>query len=1315
MTIHPFGQGSPLTRFGNNQSPDGFPSSASHRATAHRFWHALAGLLVTLIGPAVWPGGMAGLAAQEQLTLSRSSPASLRIVWGGGNPQTWQGWIRVSSGSIRLQAVLGMESDAGATLLADGDRLDIRSLRPTEFGGADLILSAPGSATLEMELQSTESAESRIRQSIPLARVLDRTRGPGLRIPLDDSGNVLDVRPKPENDLPVTIKRPHLVFSPGETFAFTLDSVPVPFSAGTVPRLNVRITPARADTTTSEQSLAAPVGDDQRLAALDVAIEVPQDEGAYNLNLALGDSSLGTRLGLGRNRLERTIQIVVVDDQPNRQTGQSEVALWREVQVTGIENNPWIPKIPGWQPWRVATDSKIQHDAGVRTIDRDGRQFTELSPGGWQAIPIRIDQLGKPHIIEVEYVDEGPMALGISVLQPDDSGKTGAFGADSGITVPETSAGGEPVVRRHQFFFWPRHKNPYLLFANRHARQPAVIGSVRVLAGPDHLASASTAGPRHGPTRQFMSFYEQPLFVDNFSVSRFIDPESGYAIDDWQSWLVGARRWVEYLKASGHTGAMLVVMSDGSALYPSALIQPTPRHDNGVLASSCVDPIRKDVVELLMRVFAQAGLQLVPVLDFNAPLPAVEAARAELSPGAAASLVLTNLAAESRLSTFRESGSGSCYNPLNSRVQSAGREIVAELAARYSQHASLGGVGLLLSRKSLPVIPGQSWGVDADTLAEFVGQQDTGELSQISPANLAQEILNGSHRDAWLDWRQKQMAAWYSDLGTTIGGSGKLFLLATDLFETQDAFSALVPSLRRRGDIRNAAARIGLPLAAIADEPHIVFLRPCEIAPEKSLSAKRLNYSLNHSLDGSGSASLPDGGLLFTHRYSWAHFEQLQQSRPFNQPDTHPIMRLQPLIGAEFWARQPLADGLLSGDPRYIVDGGWLTGLGQEQATSSWIETFTRLPDMPFREVEPANGTGSLATVVRQAVSDDHNWFYLVNPTPWELTVTLRLSGNHSLVHALSGEDWLLDDDGTGLNLTLSLRPFEIKAGTTDASVSITGYREQIDATVAARLQEQLDWLISRVSLAEHADPVDILVNPGFEPLAENADGGFGWYYDESSSSAIALQGVSPCAGAASLSMTSNGSPVWIRSGEIPVPETGRMSISVQLRTGDPDRQPPLRISVQGSDGEQLYYRFGSVGETDSESRPIGEDWREFAVHFDDLPPAPNQPVRIGFDLMGAGHVEIDEVRIYDRWLDKQDSNALTQQLQIAGYQLTSGGNIDKCRRILEGYWPRFLQVYFAEPSVVPAESTAAAAANDEPPRASRLQELIPAAVRPRR
>ena len=132
------------------------------------------------------------------------------------------------------------------------------------------------------------------------------------------------------------------------------------------------------------------------------------------------------------------------------------------------------------------------------------------------------------------------------------------------------------------------------------------------------------------------------------------------------------------------------------------------------------------------------------------------------------------------------------------------------------------------------------------------------------------------------------------------------------------------------------------------------------------------------------------------------------------------------------------------------------------------------------------------------------------------------------------------------------------------------------------------------------------------------------------------------------------------------------------IRSDDPDAQPPLRISLLGDDGRHIYYRYGSIV---GQSRKISQEWQEFAVHFDDLPLNQTQgELQIGFDLMAAGHVDIDRVRLFDRWLDGQDSRALTQLLALAGYQLSDKQNVDRCRRILEGYWPRFLEEFFPEP-----------------------------------
>lgn len=118
----------------------------------------------------------------------------------------------------------------------------------------------------------------------------------------------------------------------------------------------------------------------------------------------------------------------------------------------------------------------------------------------------------------------------------------------------------------------------------------------------------------------------------------------------------------------------------------------------------------------------------------------------------------------------------------------------------------------------------------------------------------------------------------------------------------------------------------------------------------------------------------------------------------------------------------------------------------------------------------------------------------------------------------------------------------------------------------------------------------------------------------------------------------------------------------------------PLKVSRGGAG----YYRFGSVGSlsTDQGVNQIETHWKRFAVHFDDLPVGTLANLRVGFDLMGAGQVDIDNVEVFDRWFDENDAKAITQMLASTGPLLSRPESFDSCRRLLEGYWAKFLDEY---------------------------------------
>ena len=1212
----------------------------------------------------------------------------LRIVWGGGAATPWQGSLVMSSGRFEAITTLGFESDSGASLNANGNELKITPVRRADFGGFDIDIVGSQTNELLLTLLAPELGVGIERQVVDLSPLLEPTRqNESLQIPLDDSGNRLDINRAPGDRLPVVISREHMIFEPGEEFEFDLR----PFSGTSDShfRSNLQIEVFGEDPSQAEFEGTFPLNRQGGFFRTEAPIRfpVPEREGVYEVRVTLRDETLVTRLNFNRQKLSRTMQLVVVEQgtiDPLQQL--EEIVLWNEVFNSDETRSVWLDRIPGVPQIRNASSGSATntlHNEGVTSENVEGKNWLRFAPGGWQAIPLQIEELGKPHIIEVEFLDEGPMAVGVSVLQPDAAGQVEPFGIDSGISIRKTLGAAAPVIRRHRIFFWPEHEKPYLLFANRHAEASASIGTIRVLAGPDALAAAMDAEEVLGEKpvsgrRQFVSFYEKPLFAENFAAPKAFDGSTGQSWHDWNTFLTGAKRWTQYLKANGYSAAMVVVAGDGSALYPSRLLQPNPRYDSGVFSPSGTDPMRKDVVEMLLRVFAREGLQLVPVFHFNAPLPALEQQRL-VAGDAANGITLFDLQGDSRIPTLRDASSSvSIYNPLDRRVQTAWSDVMREFMNRYQGHGtSLGGVGFLYSKDALQVLPGQSWGSDPFTLQRF--QQDM-EWAKDEDVDWFARLLNSENRDAWLSWRQTQMSNWMSELQEICQTSGPVYLLGGNLFETQDAFSALAPSLRRSGDMPDALARIGIPVQRIAEDPNLVFLQPGELSPEKSLAENRLNIQLNQTGEVTRLfREFENSGMLFSHRYAWAEFEQLKNRRMFGKVQQQAPMRLQPLTPVGAWNREHLARSIADHDSQFLVEGGWLTGFGQEEHLLPLVEVFTQLPNVRFLDVPFDEATQpQVGVIMRQVIVGDQNWFYAVNPTPWPLTCRMQLSGRNTILESVSGE--FRFEDSAQPEVLMELEPFSLQAGFTQADVNVTGYEVVVPPEVTSNLQDRLNSLLPKVSQAAQAEPVPFLDNPGFEPIGTGPEGPqkFGWSYDNRVQEAISLKQENVLQGKTCLTMVSDGEPTWVRSNKFSVPETGRLSVSVMIRSDDPDAQPPLRISLLGDDGRHIYYRYGSIV---GQSRKISQEWQEFAVHFDDLPLNQTQgELQIGFDLMAAGHVDIDRVRLFDRWLDGQDSRALTQLLALAGYQLSDKQNVDRCRRILEGYWPRFLEEFFPEP-----------------------------------
>jgi hypothetical protein len=115
-------------------------------------------------------------------------------------------------------------------------------------------------------------------------------------------------------------------------------------------------------------------------------------------------------------------------------------------------------------------------------------------------------------------------------------------------------------------------------------------------------------------------YLHKPCFPENFGATEVYDVASRRSLDDWVTFYSGTERLIRYLQRENCNSALIAALADGSTIYPSALLEPTPRYDTGVYSSAGHDPCEK-TSELLYRMFDREGLVLIRNCSFRSARP----------------------------------------------------------------------------------------------------------------------------------------------------------------------------------------------------------------------------------------------------------------------------------------------------------------------------------------------------------------------------------------------------------------------------------------------------------------------------------------------------------------------------------------------------------------------------------------------------------------------------------------------------------------------------------------------------------------------
>ncbi len=1225
----------------------------------------------------------------------------VRLAWVGGTPRSWQGTIRVTSGTISEAISLGLEPDTpGSMQLIDSTTLAIAPRYPRIYDGVDLRVIAPREASLVIELvpDGGEPLPPVQWQIETLAKVFQQAN-------FDDQGVRLVGQRSPGDRLPVSMDRDHLVFAPGEKFEFTVMPRAIDLAPSAGYLLNVALLGARGggELTSQDREFTTDDRSNPQLEGI-FALTLPTDEGVYDVRIALFPKRLGSSLVRGKPICERRVQLALVD--PAQRTSRDQAAWETALELDPAQPRWWekmiriptISRIPGFgqQTYGNGQPGKRSH------LDRT---LVELAPEMWQAYPLAIGDVGRLHLLEVEYPSDLAQSLQISLVEPNAAGHVAPVGLDTGLEVGEPVPGTKGSIKVHRIPFWPQTKSPLALLVNRSSTGSAVFGKIRVQVGPAKLPPAKLPAIA-GPQRMLAVSLDRPFFCENFGAGEALDAPTGHTRKDWLTFYQGASRLVEYLEYSGRNAALIAMAAEGSALYPSPLLEPTPQYDTGIYFASGQDPLRKDVAELLFRLFDRAGLQLIPTIKFASPLPEVEVL-AQQPEGA---LGLFPIGADGQTWMQRHlghRGAGVRYNPLDPRVQQAMRRVVAEIAERYGHHPSFGGVAVQLGPDAYTLLPDETYSLDDATIARFSEETQT-----VVPGDGPQRYLQRARalsreaRSAWLDWRAGRLARLYqgmeADIARTHAGA-RLYLHTGELFHSRNLMLASRPTLPQPKAAQGALLQVGLDPQRLVGQGTMVIPRPQRQIPS-FLPGQELNAHLKAWSELDDVLAAGARSVLLTHEPAPLRLTSFDEASPFGADKTHTWF-VPPLVPAAAASRQRLVHSLATLDALMTIEAGWLLPLGQDDPLRGVVAVYRRLPAEPFQTAElRGKEDQTQPVVVRWLARDGKTFFYAVNDSPWPVTLEIEFESAeiYRLISFHPDKPGTLARQASRGNWTVKLDPFDVVGGElTSDRVKINTWRVTLPPEAETHLRQQVQEARQRAAALRQPQPAGALANSSFE-LVQPAGGIPGWTNAVAVGAVVEIDASQARTGAASLHLASravgNQPPpvVWVRSEFFQPSATGRLCLLAWLKVADPKQQPKLRLAIEGKLDGRTFYRRDNVGAAEEGTRPLplGTEWAAYRFPLNSLPMEGLSELRVGFDLMGEGEVWIDDVQVYDLWFEDAEQRELLKMIANADFQLTSGQVAD-AQRFVESYWPQFLRAHVP---LLPPDAPAASGELFTPP-----------------
>ena len=502
-------------------------------------------------------------------------------------------------------------------------------------------------------------------------------------------------------------------------------------------------------------------------------------------------------------------------------------------------------------------------------------------------------------------------------------------------------------------------------------------------------------------------------------------------------------------------------------------------------------------------------------------------------------------------------------------------------------------------------------------------------------------------------------------------------------------------------------------------------MRPERIAPEQSLGNRAADLEIGQmdDIDRCFQAVSAPGSLFF-HPPREVHIESFDRKNPFKPSRTWLLSEPSP---SGWQNRQRFVHSLATLDAQVIVDGGNVLPMGQEAAIRNVVAAYRAIPAVRF---QPVGGDqtpdATQPAVFRCCKYGGRTYLYAVNDAPFAATARVHVEASPGCrVVDLSGRrkiEPLKPDAGSGMYWEVALEPYDLVAvRLSEPNVQCSAPHVSWPGAVESALGLQIRRLSAgplscAIRLRSTPSPTQVL-NVRKPPDGNIPD----WIVIGKGDVNVELDKTEKHEGRQSVKITSRGPVVCLVSQPLTVPNTGRLAVTVWLRVADAARQPPLRLAIEGKLNGRDYYRFGAVGLSPNAGQPsdaVLPEWGSYVFQVDDLPLEGLTSLRARFDLMGPGEVWIDDVQVSALTFSRPEMVELSKLITLADVKLQNG-EMGDCVRLLDGYWPQFLEEHVPLPAgTVPPETVAAKPPRREekPPERSgflnRVKDLVPDSLR---